>query len=159
MISHLSKSGCSNLCGIGGVEMITNTVLPVAMERNCSWSTRWEAIASNSLTDVPMLSSYTRSSGPNFWWSSCIEMVANSRSPVAIERNSSCHLSSVEKTFGTFRCVAMIALLACGCCPNFIDVCSVKMVAYTRLPIAIKCSQSCIDKCAILRYTVLQNSV
>ena len=57
MIPHLSKSGCSNLYSIGGVEMVTNTVLPVAMERDCSRNTRREAIASNSLTDVSMLSS------------------------------------------------------------------------------------------------------
>ena len=145
MISHLSMSRRSNLCSIGCVQMITNTELPVAIEGDCSCNRIGEAVASDSFTDISMISRYSVSSGPNFMWIGGVKMVTRGCPPVAIKRNCSCHLSSVNKTLYAFWYIAMIASLTRGCCPNFIDICGVKVVAYTWPPIAIKSRQSCIN--------------
>ena len=138
MPSHLSSNGCSNLCSIGRIEVIANTALPIAIEGNCSCNSVREAVASDTFTDVSVTSSHSRSSGPNFLRRSCIEMIANSRPPVAIERYGSCNLSCVEKTLSSFRYISMMTCYTSSCCPNFMDICRVEMVAYTWLPIAIE---------------------
>ena len=130
--SHLSRSNCSNLCSIGRIEVIANTALPVAIEGNCSCNSVREAVASDTFTDVSVLSSHSRSSGPNFLRRSCIEMITNSWLPVVIERNGSCHLSFVKKTLSAFWYISMTACWTSNCCPNFTDICGVEMVAYTR---------------------------
>jgi hypothetical protein len=95
---HYSGSGCSNLCSMGGVEMVSNTELPVAIERDCSCNGPREAIAGNSLTDVSI------KSGSNLIGLNRIEMVlrVRPRPPVAMEGVSSIHLSRVNKTLCAF---------------------------------------------------------
>ena len=120
ILPRLSNSGCSNLCHVGGVKMITTT--PVAMERDRSRNRTGEAIANDPFTDMSMLSSFPRSSGPNLWRCSSVEMVTKSWIPVSIERNGSCHSSSVDETLGTFWSVAMFANFSCSSCSNFVAI-------------------------------------
>ena len=95
VIAHLSRSGCSNLCSIGRIQMISNTELPVAIEGNCSCNCPRVAIAGDSLADVSI-----KSRGSNFIRVGGVEMIIRgwTRPPVAVERNSSAHLSRVNKT-------------------------------------------------------------
>ena len=102
MFSHLSRSGCSNLCSIGCIEMITYTSLPVAIEGDCSSNSMRKAKASDSFADVSILSSCLGISGPDFSGISCVKMVTNECSPVAIKRNCSFDLTGVKKTLRTF---------------------------------------------------------
>ena len=131
--------------------MISNTEFPVAIEGNCSCNCPREAIASDSLADVSL-----KSCGSNLIRIGSVEMIIRgwTRPPVAIERNSSSHLSRVNKTRCAFWYVAMVAWLTWGCRAKFKDVCSVQVVIYSWVPISIKSGQSCTVTCTINRVLI-----
>ena len=135
MFSHFARLGSANLIDIGGVEMVSTTGLPVAIEGYGSLSTAGHAVANNTLAFVTMPPCPPRSDGSNFIPVGRVEMIGIARVPVAKQGDGSTHLASVDVALDSLGPVSVFSSASWSGCSNFIDVCGVEMVNRPRVPI------------------------
>ena len=138
VLSPLPMLSCTNLLCISCVKAVINAVVPVTVERHCSFTRLQIAIPGYTLTCVAISSSHPRNNGPEFIRICRIKVIVDSSIVVAIERYRSFHLCCIYFALYTLGYIAMVTYCFGDFCSNLLDVCGVEVVFFIRLPVTVE---------------------